>query len=190
MQWTQVTHVEETMIARKHLNLSKNWILMEENTFPAWSPSPMQPECQVLTVNIPRGEQTHFDSSDNILENILWWCTWQNSPVKFFGNPADLGLQTNNHCVFSTFRKHLSKQAKEGKQTTTCFSSRRNYPWKNATCYIYMSCHATLKPNVLGRGQALTQCRDRTEKKLVGRANCARCSCILAPVVARGHILL
>ena len=62
--------VEQTMIARGHLNITRN-VLMEERSSPAWSPSPMQPECQVLTVNIPRGEQTHFDSSDNILENTL-----------------------------------------------------------------------------------------------------------------------
>ena len=73
MQATQATHVpseEQTMIARGHLNVIRN-VLMEERSSPAWSPSPMQPECQVLTVNIPRGEQTHFDSSDNILENTL-----------------------------------------------------------------------------------------------------------------------
>ena len=73
MNGTQAAHVpsvEQTMIARGHLNVIRN-VLMEERSSPAWSPSPMQPECQVLTVNIPRGEQTHFDSSDNILENTL-----------------------------------------------------------------------------------------------------------------------
>ena len=57
----------QTLLAKGlHLNL-----IEEANYSRSWSSSPMQPECQVLTVNIPRGEQTHFDSSDNILENSL-----------------------------------------------------------------------------------------------------------------------
>ena len=71
MQWAQLTHVpsvEQTMIAREHLNLIRN-VLMEDFSCLV-TVTPMQPECQVLTVNIPRGEQTHFDSSDNILGNI------------------------------------------------------------------------------------------------------------------------
>ena len=106
MQFAQATHVpsvEQTMIARGHLNVIRN-VLMEERSSPAWSPSPMQPECQVLTVNIPRGEQTHFDSSDNILENTLLimhiakhQCSQSGAllcSVKFSGNPVDLRRQT------------------------------------------------------------------------------------------------
>ena len=103
MQVTHVPSVEQTMIARGHLNVTRN-VLMEERSSPAWSPSPMQPECQVLTVNIPRGEQTHFDSSDNILENTLLimhiakhQCLQSGAllcSVKFSGNPVDLRRQT------------------------------------------------------------------------------------------------
>ena len=51
--------VVQTLLAKGlHLNL-----IEEANYSRSWSSSPMQPECQVVTVNIPRGEQTHSEHS-------------------------------------------------------------------------------------------------------------------------------
>ena len=95
MQWAQLTHVpsvEQTMIAKENLNLIRN-VLMED-FFCLVTVTPMQPECQVLTVNIPRGEQTHFDSSDNILGNIPPSDNAHLCPQSVEGNHDDLSKHT------------------------------------------------------------------------------------------------
>ena len=84
----QVPHIEDalytiaitlvqTLLAKGlHLNL-----IEEESYSRSWSSSPMQPECQVVTVNIPRGEQTsmqwyigqHHDHGQVVTVNIVRW---------------------------------------------------------------------------------------------------------------------
>ena len=75
--YTIAITVAQTLLAKGlHLNL-----IEEANYSRSWSSSPMQPECQVVTVNIPRGEQTtmqwyigqHHGHGQVVTINIVRW---------------------------------------------------------------------------------------------------------------------